>query len=106
MHDDEKNDFLNRTDGVPSLITVRDTLDECHAAGIVEDELCCFRVDTVLRLVDLVFRRIPFDLYSYLQYSTYTLVKANRMSALHKTDARSPLALPPQAGRYGMVTLE
>jgi hypothetical protein len=33
--------------------------------------LCCFKVDTVLPLVDFVFRLIPFDPHLYLQYSPY-----------------------------------
>jgi hypothetical protein len=39
--------------------------------------LCCFKVDTVLRLVDFVFRLIPFDSHVYLQYSTYDCVKSS-----------------------------
>src|ERR1019366_3571258 len=47
-----------------------------HAAGIVENELCCFKVDTVLRPVDFVLGPIPFDPHANLQYSTYACVKS------------------------------
>jgi hypothetical protein len=65
MHDDEKNDFLNRSDRVPSLLTVGNPFNEGHAAGIVENELRRFKVDAVLCLVDLVLHPIPFDSHSY-----------------------------------------
>jgi hypothetical protein len=39
--------------------------------------LCCFKVDTVLRLVDFIFRPIPFDPHLYLQYSAYVCAQAS-----------------------------
>jgi hypothetical protein len=81
VHDDENDDSLNRTDCVPSLLTVCDTLDERHTPGIIEDASSCFKVDTVLRLVDFVFRLISFDSHPYLQYSPYDFVKAGQVSA-------------------------
>jgi hypothetical protein len=77
MHDDEKNDFLNRSDRVPSLLTVGDPFDKGHAAGILENELRRFKVDTVFRSVDLILRPIPFDSYPYLQCSQYDVVKVD-----------------------------
>jgi len=71
MHDDENDDIFNRADCVPAFFTIFDPLYKRHAAGIVENELCCFKVDTVLPLVDFVFRLIPFDPHLYLQYSPY-----------------------------------
>lgn len=65
MNDDEKDDSLNRTDCVPSLLAVCDPFDKCYATGIIENELCCFEVDTVLRQIDFVFRLVPFDSHSY-----------------------------------------
>jgi hypothetical protein len=75
MHDDEKDDPFNRTDCVPSLFTVCDPFDKCDATGIIENELCRFEVDTVLRLVDFVFCLLPFDSLPYLQYGPYETVK-------------------------------
>lgn len=72
MHDDEDDHILNRTDCVPTLLAVSNPLDEGHAPGIVKNELRRFKVDTVLRLVGLVLRPIPFDPHLYLQYSTYS----------------------------------
>ena len=76
MHDDKNDDVFNRTNCLPAFFTIRDPFYKCHTAGIVENELCCFKVDTVLRPVDFVFRRIPFDAHLYLQYSTYDCVKS------------------------------
>src|ERR1035441_3366176 len=76
MHDDKNDDIFNRADCLPALFTIRDPLYKRHAARIVENQLRCFKVDTVLRPVDFVFRRIPFDAHLYLQYSTYDCVKS------------------------------
>jgi hypothetical protein len=81
MHDDENDNTFNRSDCVPTFFAIRDPLYKRHAAGIVENELCCFKVDTVLRLVNFVFRPIPFDPHAYLQYSTYDCVKARSRAA-------------------------
>ena len=75
MHDDENDDVFNRTDCVPTFFTIYGPLYKRDAAGIIENELCCFKVDTVLRPVDFVFRLIPFNPHLYLQYSTYNCVK-------------------------------
>ena len=77
MHDDENDDIFNRADCVPAFFTICDPLYKRHAAGIVENELCCFKVDTVLDPVDFVFRPIPFDPHVYLQYSTYDCVESS-----------------------------
>jgi hypothetical protein len=37
-----------------------------------------FKIDTVLRVVDFVFRPVPFDPHVYLQYSPYDCVKPIR----------------------------
>lgn len=70
MYDDENDDIFNRADRVPAFLAMCDPFDKRHAAGIVESELCGFKVDTVLLSVDLVLRAIPFDPHLYLHYST------------------------------------
>lgn len=71
------DDIFNRADCLPAFFTICDPLYKRHAAGIIENELCRFKVDIVLGLVDLVFRLIPFDPHLYLQYSKYESVKAS-----------------------------
>ena len=91
MHDDKNDDIFNRADGVPAFFTVCDPLYKRHAAGIVENELCCFKVDAVLRPVDFVFRPIPFDPHLYLQYSTYACVKSSGVGKCRKPTVAAPI---------------
>ena len=87
MHDDKNDDVFNRADCVPAFFTVFDPLYKRHAAGIIENELCCFKVDAVLRPVDFVFRPIPFNPHLYLQSSTYDYVKSSGPSVMRNHPA-------------------
>ena len=71
MHDDDNDDVFDRADCVPAFFAIGDPLYERHTVRIIEDELCRFKVDTVLSSVAFVFRPIPFDPHLYLQYSKY-----------------------------------
>jgi hypothetical protein len=77
MHHNENDDTFNRADCVPAFFTIRDPLCERHTAGVIENEFCRFKVDTVLRPVDFVFRPVPFDPNQYLQFGTYDCVKSS-----------------------------
>ena len=77
MHHNEDDDILNRADCVPTFFTIREPLYKRHAAGVIENELRCFKCNAVLLPVDFVFRFIPFDPHLCLQYSTYSGVKSS-----------------------------
>jgi hypothetical protein len=77
MHHNEDDDILNRADCVPTFFTICEPLYKCHAAGVIENELCCFKLNTVLPPVNFVFRFIPFDPHLYLQYSPYARVSSS-----------------------------
>ena len=71
MHDNQYNDLFNRADCVPSLFTFSEPLNESDAALIVENELGCFKIDTMFAAVGFVLCDVPFDPYLYLQHRTY-----------------------------------
>jgi hypothetical protein len=71
MHDDKNDDVLNRANGVPSLLTLCDPLNERYAEGIVKHQLSRLKVNAMLVLVGLVLCPIPFNPYLYLHNSTY-----------------------------------
>ncbi len=77
MHYHEDDDLLNRADCVPTFLTIYEPLYKRHAAGVIENELRCFKSNTVLPAVYFVFRFIPFDPHLCLQYSTYAYVKSS-----------------------------
>jgi hypothetical protein len=70
--------------------------------------LCCFEVDTVLRLVEFVFCLVPFDPHPYLQHSPYEAVKQNGRVGLQMNAGISASAtgLRTVASAPGTVTLE
>ena len=83
-----------------AFFTVCDPLYKRHATGIIENELCCFKVDTVLRPVDFVLRTIPFDPHVYLQYSTYDCQgppKARRQKSQGTLRSAREFLVPVQA---------
>ena len=74
MRDHQNDQTFNRADCVPPYFTLSDPFDKRDATRIVENELRGFKIDAMLRPVDLIFRLVPFDPHLYLQCSTYKYV--------------------------------
>jgi hypothetical protein len=83
MHDYENHDTFNGADGVPTFFAIYDPLYKRHAAGIVENELRGFKVDTVFGPVRLVLGAVPLDPHAYLQYRKYGRMKSSAASAVY-----------------------